>query len=70
MSRPKPKPARRQGNPVDSPWYSTPPEARHRQPIRLSLDPATIEGLSELARPGESRSQVVDRLVSQAIRKK
>jgi hypothetical protein len=63
----KPRPPRT-GNPVTSPWYSTPREARKRPVLTLSVDPATPEALERLgAAWGLSKSAVVDRLATEAL---
>lgn len=51
----------------DSQWYSTPTEKRRRKGIMFTLSPETLRKLAKLAEAsGESRSQVVDRLVMAA----
>lgn len=66
------KPAKRTtaGNPVDSPWYSTPTEARNRKPLTITLSNDGRSALEALAEErGESRSAIVEALVLREARK-
>lgn len=56
--------ARRRGNPADSPWYSTPDDARGRPSVKLTLPREVLEKLERLASlRGMSRSAVVESLI-------
>ncbi len=70
MASSKPGKRTTPGNPVDSPWYSTPKAERNRKPIGITLSDEGRAALDELAEEkGESRSQVVEALVLREARK-
>lgn len=61
------EPERRQGNPTDSPWYSTPKEQRLAKTRTLTLTDETWDRLGALAEAsGESKSAWVTRTVAEA----
>ena len=56
--------SRMPSNPKDSPWYSTPLDARKRKPIGITLSPEALDRLERMAKARKvSRSQVVEDLV-------
>lgn len=62
------KPKRRQGNPTDSAWYSTPNAARGRKRVELTLPPETIAALEALALgEGVSKSAMIEALIGAEV---
>jgi hypothetical protein len=71
MASKKPSKRTTPGNPVDSPWYSTPKDARNRKPIGITLSDEGRAALDALAEErGESRSAIVESLVLRAAGQK
>ena len=51
----------------DSPWYSTPASARKRKPLGITLSPAALKRIKQLAETKQlSRSQIIEELIMSA----